>query len=241
MVITIHSIAQTLIRRVKNNPEYILDSKLDFRSLIELLSVRFVMAARGLLIACSARNIAFPLFAGSGVKISYKSKLKIGKGCTLGTGVVIDALSKKGVVIGNFVTVPSNTYIRCTGVFSDLGEGLVIGSNTGLGHFNFINAQGGVYIGDNVIMGPYVKILSENHNFDDFDTLIKDQNVTRKGIVIGNDVWVGASVIILDGVTIGDGAVLAAGSVVNRNVPSYAVVAGCPATIKKYRLSKTKS
>lgn len=227
---------QWLIRKVKRNPDYNLDKDFDVNLIVELLIVRLVMAVRGALVSMRLKKSGFPFFLGSGVTIRFKSKLSIGRGCTVGDRVVIDALSRKGIVLGSGVSIPDSTYIRCTGVFSDLGEGLVIGSNSGLGHFNFINAQGGVYIGEDVIVGPFVKILSENHNFSRLDLQIKDQGVTRKGIVIGNNVWIGASVTILDGVTIGDGAVIAAGAVVNKSVLSNSVVAGCPAKVIKYRV-----
>lgn len=231
-----HKLTQWLIRKVKKSPDYNLDKDFDVDLIVELLVTRLVMAVRGALVSVRIRKSGFPFFLGSGVAIKYKSKFSIGRGCTVGNKVVIDALSRKGIVLGSGVSIPDNTYIRCTGVLSDLGEGLVIGSNTGLGHFNFINAQGGVCIGEDVIVGPFVKILSENHVFSRLDLPIRDQGVTRKGIVIGNNVWIGASVTILDGVSIGDGAVVAAGAVVNKDVLPNTVVAGCPAKVIKYRV-----
>jgi len=79
-----------------------------------------------------------------------------------------------------------------------------------------------------------VRIISYQHRHARGAT-IRSQPVDAKPIRIGRDVWLGANAIILAGVTIGDGAVVAAGAVVREDVPPYAVVAGVPATIKKYR------
>lgn len=102
----------------------------------------------------------------------------------------------------------------------------------------YINAHchvlGEVKFGDNVLIGPKVIIWGRDHGIKK-DQLINRQEYTRSPIVIGNDVWIGASVIILKGVTIGDGAVIAAGSVVTKDVEPYAIVAGNPARLIKYR------
>lgn len=74
-----------------------------------------------------------------------------------------------------------------------------------------------------------INVIGSNDNYKDY-----------KLIQIGNDVWIGARAIILDGVTIGDGACIAAGAVVTKDVPSYAVVAGIPAKIIKYRITEEK-
>jgi len=103
---------------------------------------------------------------------------------------------------------------------------------------SFVGCQGGVNIGENVIMGPRVNIHSENHNFEDINIPIKDQGVSRKGININNNCWVGAGVIFLDGVTIGEGCVIAAGSVVNKSFPKNSIIAGVPARILKTRTEK---
>jgi maltose O-acetyltransferase len=113
------------------------------------------------------------------------------------------------------------------------GNGVRIGNNSGIG----VNAhlRGPVEIGDDVMMGPDVIILTSNHNFEDLTNPMSRQGSTKKLVHIANNVWVGARVIILPGVEIGEGAILAAGSVVTKNVPNYAVVGGNPARIIKYR------
>jgi acetyltransferase-like isoleucine patch superfamily enzyme len=76
--------------------------------------------------------------------------------------------------------------------------------------------------------------------FPDWGIQIQDKSTTKGDVVIGNDVWVGMGSVIMSGVTIGDGAVVAAFSVVTKDVPPYAIVAGNPAIIKKRRFSDEK-
>ena len=121
-------------------------------------------------------------------------------------------------VIGAHSTIAAGCSIR--------GE-IVIGSDSAL------NAGaitiGTVTIGDAVRIAAYAVLVGENHVFDDIETRIMDQGLRSVGIVIGDDVWIGANVTVLDGVTIGAHSVVAAGAVVTRDVEPYGVVAGVPA------------
>lgn len=117
------------------------------------------------------------------------------------------------------------------------GEGISIGNNSGLG----INCKvrGPLEIGDNVMMGPDVVIMTNSHNFERIDIPMNIQgSAVPKRVVIGNDVWIGTRVIILPGVAIGNGAVIGAGAVVTKDIPDMAVTAGCPAKVIKYRIGK---
>lgn len=110
-----------------------------------------------------------------------------------------------------------------------------IGDRSGVG----INAMigGKVIIGNDVMMGPECIIYTRNHAFDRTDIPMNQQGRTEeKPVIIGNDVWIGGRVTILPGVHIGNGAIIGAGSVVTKNVPDFAIVAGNPATVKKYRI-----
>jgi acetyltransferase-like isoleucine patch superfamily enzyme len=110
-----------------------------------------------------------------------------------------------------------------------------IGSFCSVNPFTIIYGHGGVRIGDHVRIAAHTIIVASSHNFDQLDVPISQQGTSQKGIVIGNDVWIGAGARILDGVTIGSGAVIAAGAVVNRNVPALSVVGGVPARLIKMR------
>lgn len=124
------------------------------------------------------------------------------------------------------------------------GEGLVIydgariygmqhlrvGHRCRIGVDNIIQANGGVTLGDDVILGPGVKIWSVNHVFARVDVAIWDQGYDQKPVTIGNGVWIGADCFIMPGATIGDHVVIAAGSVVGaKDVEPYAILAGNPA------------
>lgn len=114
------------------------------------------------------------------------------------------------------------------------GVGISIGNNSGLG-IN-CNIRGPLEIGDNVMMGPDVLILTSRHNTSRVDIpMCKQGDLPKQKVTIGNDVWIGARVIILPGVKVGNGVIIGAGSVVTKNIPDYAVVVGAPAKIIRIR------
>ena len=109
-----------------------------------------------------------------------------------------------------------------------------LGDYSGIGIRAQINGK--VIIGNHVMMGPDVCIYVSNHRYDRIDIPMNLQGFTsEKPVVIDDDVWIGARVIILPGVHIGTGAVIGAGSVVTKDVPDYAVIGGNPARILKMR------
>lgn len=156
---------------------------------------------------------------------------------SIGCDSRIDALSIDGIVCHGSVNLGEHTYVTCSSSLHQLGKGLTIGNNSGLGTHGFYGCAGGVKIGENVLIGNYVSMHSENHIFADTSIIINKQGVTHKGIIIGNDCWIGAKVTILDGARIGDGCVIAAGAVVTAGaIPAYSIVAGVPAKVIKSRL-----
>lgn len=121
------------------------------------------------------------------------------------------------------------------GVWVCTGRGLVIGDDVDLALDVLITSDGGVAIGDRTLVGYRTQILSSNHVIPPELGRIFEAGHVRAPVAIGCDVWIGASCLILPGVTIGDGAVVAGGSVVTKDVPSYAVVGGVPAKLIKMR------
>nr|WP_216647342.1 acyltransferase [Chitinophaga sp. SYP-B3965] len=114
------------------------------------------------------------------------------------------------------------------------GKNVEIGDYTGLNTNCWIGND--TIIGSDVMFGPDVSILSGGHNFERIDIPMREQGATpRRPVVIGDDVWIGTRVIILPGVHVGSHSIIGAGSVVTKDVPEYAIVAGNPATIKKFR------
>ena len=114
------------------------------------------------------------------------------------------------------------------------GFNVSIGNNSGIGERSYIQDLGKITIGENVLMGPECMIFTANHLYKR-DSLILEQKNVIKDVKIGSDVWLGARCIILPGVNIGDGAIIAAGSVVTKDVEPYSIVGGNPAKLIKYR------
>ena len=107
---------------------------------------------------------------------------------------------------------------------------LAVGDRCYIGYDNVIQATGGVEIGDDVVLGPSVKIWSVNHVFARDDVHIMDQGYEFKRVVIGRGVWIAGDCFIMPGARIGDHAIVSAGSVVGaKDVEPYAIVAGNPA------------
>lgn len=133
-----------------------------------------------------------------------------------------------------------SNFVCCSGVVIHGAKKMSIGNDVRLGEKSYLNANGGLIIGNNVKMGPQVFIWTSDHNYISPKWLPFD-NVTpnKPPVTIGDNVWVGSKVIIVPGVKIGEGAVLAMGAVVTRDVPPCAVVGGNPANIIKYRNIET--
>ncbi len=231
------SFVERLIRVIKNDSNYSIKYGLSTQDIVVTLIRRGLALLRGwLYLIIRFRKISI-FFKGKNSNIYFSNHMEFGSPLTIGDNVTIECLGKTGIKLGSNVNIPDGCFIRCTGVISELGIGIEIGDNTGLGHNIFINSQGGVSIGDDVIIGPNVSILAENHVFTSSEELIRLQGVNRIGIKIKNNVWIGANVTILDGVEIGTGCVIGAGSVVTKSIPSYSIAVGNPCKVVKSRLS----
>ena len=121
------------------------------------------------------------------------------------------------------------------GVWIAPGRNLIIGKKVDLAKDVIITTGGGVNIGDRTLIGYRTQILSSNHIIPPLGQYFLDSGHEHLPILIGDDVWIGANCIIVAGVSIGDGAVVAAGSVVTKAVPRNAIVGGVPAKVIKFR------
>jgi len=162
------------------------------------------------------------------VRILYASNVCLGKDVYLDRGVYLHALPA-GITIGEGSFVMHHTMLHVFNFRNLPQAGITIGKNCFIGEFNVVRGQGGVHIGDDVYTGPMVQILAVNHVYDDPARPIREQGITAQGIVIEDDVWIGAGAIVLDGVTIGQGSVIGAGAVVADNIPPYSIAVGSPA------------
>jgi acetyltransferase-like isoleucine patch superfamily enzyme len=145
--------------------------------------------------------------------------------------IVNYVIGKKNATIGKNSKIHPTVILRQS-------ERIKIGSHCLINHNNVLQAgkfKGKIIIGDYVHTGANVMMFAFNHSFDDLDTPTILQDYYDGDIVIDNDVWIGAGSVILAGVHIGKGAIVAANAVVNKNVPEKAIVGGVPAKILKYR------
>lgn len=119
--------------------------------------------------------------------------------------------------------------------YTDCGKNIFIGKNVFINSGCRFQDQGGIKIGDGVLIGHNVVLATINHDIDPS----KRSDMKLAPIVIGNNVWIGANATILPGVTIGDGAIIAAAAVVTKDVPTNVIVGGIPAKIIK-RIEKSQ-
>lgn len=226
---------ERLIGRLKSDPGYGFDRALDARELRHVLWYRALQLLRGLPVRWKLHRSQGLLFAGRRVVVEHGYRITAGPNLILDDDVFLSGLSSEGIALGRNVSIHRGAIVVCTGIVKDKGVGLRVGDYSAIGARNFLGAQGGITIGNHVILGPGVMIYSEDHDFDDLDLPIRQQGTRRQRVTIEDDCWIGAGTIVLKGVTIGSGSVIAAGAVVNRDVPPRVVAAGVPARVVKTR------
>jgi acetyltransferase-like isoleucine patch superfamily enzyme len=162
------------------------------------------------------------------VRLRCANYIRLGRGVYLDQNTYLHA-GPHGIELGENTIVMHGAVLHVYN-FRDLPNARIkIGRDCLVGEYSVIRGQGGVQIGDRVYTSPFTQIIAVNHVFDDPDRPFIDQGITAQGIVIEDDVWLGASAVITDGVRVGKGSVVAAGAVVTRDVPPHTVVAGVPA------------
>lgn len=168
----------------------------------------------------------------SNVRLRFADNIKLGHGVYLDHGSYLHA-TPQGIEIGPGTIVMHGAVLHVYN-FRNLPQSHIrIGRDSLVGEYSVIRGQGGVDIGDRVYTSPFTQIIAVNHVFDDPNVPFVEQGITADGIVIEDDVWLGAGAVITDGVRIGKGAVVAAGAVVTKDVPPHTVVGGVPAKVIK--------
>ena len=146
---------------------------------------------------------------GEHPEIACPENIRVGDRVYADRGLVLRACGGGAVVVGDDVTVNGNVRIIADG--------------------------GRIEIGSKVMIGPNVVMRPTDHGFERSDLPIKEQHNTVGEVVIGSDVWIAANVVLLRGARVGDHAVVGAGSVVNSEIPEWAIAAGVPARVIRYR------
>ena len=225
----------------KRNPNFKFDESISNSMLLALFFDKSKYFIRGLKIIFSLKTAHY-LMLGKNVKFVHLKNIVLGKWVKLEDYVYLSAFGRGQIKIGNNSGIGSYSRLIISMSFNNLGEYIHIGDNVGIGEFAYLGGAGGLEIGDDCIIGQYLSCHPENHNYEDAETPIRLQGVKRKGIKIGRNCWIGSKVTILDGVSIGDSCIIAAGAVVTRSMPPNSIIAGVPAKpIKKIYQDKYPS
>jgi acetyltransferase-like isoleucine patch superfamily enzyme len=172
------------------------------------------------------------LIVGRSVAVRNPGAIRIGDGVMIDDLVMLDGhgAGPQGLEIGDQVVISRNCLIKCKAGPIRIGAKCSIGANS------CITSLSGVVLGDGVLVADNCVITAGAYPIDDLSMPMVDQGPYSKGpIVIGDDVWIGSSVNLVGSITVGAHSVIAAGAVVTRDVPPYAIAGGIPARILKDR------
>ncbi len=191
---------------------------LDKLIILKNTGIKFV---RGMYLRLFLKKASGLLLVGKNVQVSHGKRIKCGKNVKFEDYSEIHGLCRDGLIFGDYVTIGRGVMIRPSSYYGiDIGSGLVMGEHSSIGSYGYVGCSGKIVIGKNVMFGPKCSLFAENHNFTDGSRSIKEQGVNQKGITVEDDCWIGSNVVILDGVTIGKGSVIAAGTLVSKDVPA---------------------
>ena len=135
----------------------------------------------------------------------------------------------RGYFVKLFFEKIGGNFILNREVIIECPKNIIVGDNVGVNARCWISGGGGIKIGNNVLIGPGVKIITSNHNYSDTTRPLRNQGDEFKPVSIGDDSWIGAGVIILPGVHVGNNIVVGAGSVVTKSLDCSGVYVGNPA------------
>ena len=168
----------------------------------------------------------------NGAELVGADKIEIGSQSFIARGVsiVIRNFSSR-VLIGQKVTLEKGVIINPAGEDCCIE----IGEHTFIGPYTCIAGPGNIKIGKLCLIAAHTGIVANNHIFSDPIEMIDYQGITRQGVVIEDNCWLGYGVKVLDGITIGEGSVIGAGAVVTKDIPPYSVAVGVPAKVVRSR------
>jgi acetyltransferase-like isoleucine patch superfamily enzyme len=158
---------------------------------------------------------------------------------SIGSGTVIDDYARLVVAgsKGAQISIGMNVFLGAFSVCSSKGSDVSIGDYCSIGsHSRIVSMDGRVAVGQYVLIGAYCYIGGGNHSAGDLATpIVRQEFDSRGGVTIGDNVWIGGHVVVLDGVTIGEGAIIGAFSLVTRDIPANSIAYGLPAKVQKTR------
>jgi len=185
------------------------------------------MTSRGTLLARAAHRIRV-------WRLNGRPGIRIAPSGYLGAGVRIQTDSD-GHSLGGRIIVSDGVTISDGVIVATYGGSIEIEANVYIGPYCVLYGHGGLVIGRNTMIGAHTVIVPANHGFARIDVPMTLQPLTREGIIIGEDVWIGAGCKVLDGVRIGPGTVIGAGSVVTKDIDAYSIALGVPAAVVSRR------
>lgn len=173
------------------------------------------------------QNVAF----GANIVLRHPHKIDIGNNVVIDDNCCLDAKgsTNRGITLADGVFLGRNTILSCKNGNIDLGEEANIGFNVEI----FSAAE--VRVGARTLVAAYTYLVGGDHLFDRVDIPVLHQGRTARGIDVGDNVWLGAHVVVTDGSRIGRDAVIGAGAVVTGDVPEFHIAAGVPARIVRDR------
>ena len=219
----------------KRNPHFSFHPALSSSMIFWVVLEKSIAIFRGLKILLRARNPKM-MMLGKRVTFRFMNRFQYGKAIRIDDNCYISAFGSDGIRMGNHVNIGAFSRIIVSTSMSAFGSFIKIGNNVGIGEFAYLGGAGGLTIGDECIIGQYFSCHPENHHFENTAVSIRFQGVSHKGIVVGKNCWIGSKVTILDGVTIGDNCVIAAGAVVTKSMPANSVIGGVPAKVLRMRI-----
>jgi acetyltransferase-like isoleucine patch superfamily enzyme len=189
---------------------------------------------RGMLRRIIMRRVEWPFFVGRGVRILSGSQLVAGRSVFIGDYSYINCYSRRGVRLGNNVTIREFAWLQLTSSLDEPGDVIEIGNETYIGPRSTLGAAAPLRIGNRCQIGANVSFVAESHLLEGSLPIFL-QGVNRKGITIGEDCWIGNNAVVLDGVEIGDGSVIGAGAIVTKSIPARSIAVGVPARVVRSR------
>lgn len=202
-----------------------MDNKILLLDKIIIFSGAGIKVIRGLYKRIFLKETHGMLLVGKNVRITHGKHIRCGKNVKFEDFSEIHGLCSEGLNFGDYVTISRGVMIRPSSYYGgDYGIGLTMGEHSSIGPYGYVGCSGRITIGKNVMFGPKCSLFAENHVFSNKNSSIKSQGVQQKGITIEDDCWIGSNVTILDGVTIGKGSVIGAGTLVTKDIKAGSIV-----------------